>query len=125
MMKMKALWSLRKSYLLKNRLLLRNETTPTVRLSTFFCPVSDTHLCLAIPGTTVYPAHLMPGFNTSSFDAPKDIVLSQLPVYDIDGKVVKPWNLANVLVEGALIVARVTMRAWVVKERSVCSYFLC
>ncbi len=68
---------------------------------------------------TTYPSSAMPGFEPAKFVAPNDMVLAQLPIYDMDGHIVKPWNVNNVLVEGALIAAKVTLRAWVVKERCV------
>jgi len=74
----------------------------------------------AEPGVTTYPSSAMPGFEPAKFAAPNDIALTQIPIYDMDGHIFEPWNVNNVLVEDALIAAKVTLRAWVVKDRCVC-----
>jgi hypothetical protein len=73
----------------------------------------------AIPFTTTYDATLMPGFDPGLFEAPHDLVAHQLPVWDVDGSIVRPWNIRHVLVEGALVVCCVTMVAWIITDRAV------
>jgi hypothetical protein len=66
----------------------------------------------------------IPGFDPSLFEAPHDLAAHQLPVWDVDGSIVRPWNIRHVLVEGALVVCRVTMMAWIITDRMVSILFL-
>jgi hypothetical protein len=55
-----------------------------------------------------------PDFHPSDFEHPRDLHIKQLPIYDIDGSVVRPWAVQRVIVEGALISATVNLVVWVV-----------
>jgi hypothetical protein len=65
----------------------------------------------------------MPGFQPDLFESPDDMVVNQLKVIDIDDSLVRPWALQSVLVDGALLTARVNLVAWVIREKIV-SIFL-
>ncbi|KAG8844380.1 hypothetical protein FRB91_002651 [Serendipita sp. 411] len=63
---------------------------------------------------------LHPAFDASFFESPDDIALNQLPIYDVDDTMVRPWNVHRVLVEGALVLCRVILFAWVINNRTLC-----
>ncbi|KAG9053171.1 hypothetical protein FS842_008562 [Serendipita sp. 407] len=62
---------------------------------------------VSTPHETVYEMALHPAFDASFFESPDDIALNQLPIYDVDDTMVRPWNVHRVLVEGALVLSRV------------------
>jgi hypothetical protein len=43
--------------------------------------------------------------------------------WDLDGSIVGPWNVRHGLLEGALVVCRVTMVAWIITIVSLKAYF--
>jgi hypothetical protein len=45
-------------------------------------------------------------------------------VWDVDGPIVRSWNLRHVLVESALVVCCITMVAWIITDRVVNVPFL-
>jgi hypothetical protein len=71
---------------------------------------------------TTYDPAVMPGFQPELFESHHDMVVNQLNIIDIYDTLVRPWALQSVLVDGALITARVNLVAWVIRERVV-SFF--
>ncbi|KAG8808175.1 hypothetical protein FRC19_006079 [Serendipita sp. 401] len=61
-----------------------------------------------------------PAFDASFFGSPGNIALNQLPIYDVDDTMVRPWNVHRVLVEGAPVLCRVILVAWVINNRTLC-----
>ena len=44
---------------------------------------------------------------------------NQLKIFDIDDTLVRPWALPSVLVDAALVTARVNLVAWIIQEKVV------
>ncbi|PVF91939.1 hypothetical protein CPB86DRAFT_820064 [Serendipita vermifera] len=63
------------------------------------------------PGT-LYPPEIIPGYDASKFAHPSQIRALQPPIYDATDKPILPNKLADYLVEGMIVKAKVTFGAY-------------